>query len=432
MMKKVLICTFHFNIKESIGSIRLRGLAKYLPEYGWDPTILTPRLQSLADANTQYNIIQTQYDDIITIWKNRIGIHNQNTIKAQLGIPVNKNKNDFIDYILKIWEETFAYPDTNIGWLDYAIKAGLGILKKEKYNIILSSSYPPTCHLIAKKLKDKTGIPWIADYRDLWTQNHYLNHFMIRKIFERKLELNTLATADAITTISEPLHDMLRSFHHNKNVYTIMNGFEPEQLNTGSTLVSKLVFTYTGELYRGKRDPEPFFKALSELNKSGEIDIKNVVVKFYGTKDDWLINDIRKYKLENNVTVNGMISREESISEQRKAQILLLITWNHPSESGVYTGKIFDYLAAQRPILSIGPAGGVIEELLKETKAGIHVSDVDSLKLAILKYYQEYKICGQVSYKGDREKIDKYNHRKMAKKFAEVFDSVIVGRINNN
>jgi len=423
-MKKILIITFHFIREETIGSIRLRGLAKYLPKFGWEPTILTPQIECISDTASRYRVVETQYDDITTIWKKRLGFKTQDTVKKQLGKPTYKNKRLLIDYVLKIWEEIFAYPDINIGWYKYAVKAGQKLLAEGEYDAILSSSNPATCHLVAKRLKDKFGTPWVADFRDLWTQNHYYEHCLIRKGLEERLEFTTISAADVLTTVSEPLAITLRGFHREKEVHTTMNGFDPDQKNPGEKVSGKFTIVYTGELYQGKRDPEPLFQAVSQLLKSGKINLSDIEVDFYGTGDEWLFNDIKKYKLEKVVNVHGPISREESIHEQRKAQVLLLITWNHPSEKGVYTGKLFDYLAAQRPILAVGIPGSVIEKLLDETQAGVYVSNTEELKQAILSYYQEYKSTGKVSYKGKPSEIEKYSHREMARKFAEILDSI--------
>lgn len=421
-MKNVLIITYHFNKKETIGSIRMRGIAKYLPEYGWNPTILTPQLES--EPECRYNIIETNYDDITTIWKKRLGFKTQDTVKMQLGKPTYKNKKSFIDYVLKIWDEIFAYPDTNIGWYKHAVKSGEKLLKEGKYNAILSSSNPATCHLVANKLKTLFGIPWVADFRDLWSQNHYSEHFTLRKILEKRLETTTISAADILTTVSQPLAIKLRENHRKKQVNTIMNGFDPEFKNPGTKTTEKFTIVYTGALYQGKRDPEPLFQATSELINSGKISSSDIEILFFGTDDDWLFNDIRKYNLEKVIKVCGPISREESILQQRKAQVLLLLTWNHPAEKGVYTGKLFDYLAAQRPILAIGIPGSVIEELFKSTKVGTYVSCVEELKIAILSYYQEYKLTGKVAYKGNLTEIDKYSHREMARQFAKVLESI--------
>ncbi len=424
-MKKVLIMTFHFIKKETIGSIRLRGVAKYLPDFGWEPIILTPQSGSISNTESYCKVIETQYDDIATIWKARLGFKTQSTVKKQLGKPTCKNNKLFIDYILKVWEEIFAYPDANIGWYKHAVKAGEKLLAEGKCDAILSSSNPPTCHLVAKKLKDRFGTPWVADFRDLWTQNHYNEHLLLRKVFEKRLEHKTISNADLLATISNPLADTLKQCYRDKKVHTIVNGFDPDLQNPGAGVSDKFMIVYTGVLYQGKRDPEPLFQSISELIKSGKICSNDIEIQFYGTDDEWLFNDIKKYNLGKVIRVHGPISRKESIHEQRKAQVLLLLTWNHPMEKGVYTGKLFDYLAAQRPVLAMGIPGSVIEELLDETQAGVYVSSIEELKNAILSYYQEYKLTGKVSYKGNLVEIEKYSHREMARKFAEVLDSII-------
>lgn len=424
-MKKVLIITFRF-IKKTIGSIRLRGMAKYLPEFGWEPTILTPRVEDISNIESQYKVIETQYDDIITKWKQMLGFNAQDTVKKQFGKPIYKSKKLLLDYILKVWEEIFAYPDSRIGWHNYAVKAGEKLLGEGKYDAILSSSKPETCHLVAKKLKDRFDVPWVADFRDLWTQNHYNDHLLLRRLFEKRLECFTISDADVLTTVSNPLADTLKQFYRDKKVHTIVNGFDPDQLNLGVNVSDKFTIVYTGVLYQGKRDPEPLFQSISELIKSGKICSNDIEIQFYGTDDEWLFNDIKKYNLEKVIRVHGPISREESIHEQRKAQVLLLLTWNHPTEKGVYTGKLFDYLAAQRPVLAMGISGSVIEELLDETQAGVYVSSIEELKNAILSYYQEYKLTGKVSYKGNLVEIEKYSHREMARKFAEVLNSITI------
>ena len=262
-MKNVLIITYYFNNKESIGSIRMRGIAKYIPEFGWTPTILTPQVDRTSETEFRYNVIETNYDDITTIWKKRLGFKTQDSVKSQLGIPIYKNKKSMIDYVLKVWEEIFAYPDANIGWYKHAVKAGKRMLAEGKCDAILSSSYPVTCHLVAKELKENFGIPWVADFRDLWTQNHYSEHFMLRKVLEKRLETATISVADVLTTVSEPLAITFREFHQNKQVETILNGFDPEQKNPG-TETSKNLLSYILAYYiKEKEILNRYFKLLA-------------------------------------------------------------------------------------------------------------------------------------------------------------------------
>ncbi|WP_054864894.1 glycosyltransferase [Methanosarcina barkeri] len=138
----------------------------------------------------------------------------------------------------------------------------------KKIDAIISSSSPIISHIIAHDLSEKYNIPWIADLRDLWTQNHYCTHSKIRKVFDKRLELKTLAASDAITTVSSNLASNLRKFHNRKSVYSIPNGYDLEEsINTNISLSNKFTITYTGSLYNGKRDPSKLFNALNELIK---------------------------------------------------------------------------------------------------------------------------------------------------------------------
>ncbi|NQE44520.1 hypothetical protein C5S31_00680, partial [ANME-1 cluster archaeon GoMg2] len=185
-------------------------------------------------------------------------------------------------------------------------------------------------------------------------------------------------------------------------------------------LSDKFSIVYTGNLYRGKRDPEPLLKAIQKLILEGIIEPDEVVIDFYGYDEGWLERDVERYGLQDIVRVHGVIPREEALKKQREAQILLLLTWNDPTERGVYTGKVFEYLAARRPILSMGISGGVVEDLLKETNAGVHTSSQEEIERALKIFHSEFKLKGRVGYCGISTKIERYSQREMARKFADV------------
>lgn len=425
-MKKVLIITYHFSQSSTIAAIRLRGLANYLYEFGWEPTILTAKFPNVSEPRTdmRVRVIETPYEDLLITWKRRLGLKTDKTLKEQFELPTYKDKNTIADFILNCWTEIFAYPDGEKGWYKFAVDASNKLLQEEKFDVIISSSSPVTSHLIAKELKLKYNIPWIADLRDLWTQNHYYRHSTLRKHIERRLEVRTLSAADALTTVSQPLAENLKELHKGKDAYVIPNGFDPAEIVMESHLSDKFRIVYTGYLYKGKRDPELLFKAIQKLIAEGIIEPDEVVIDFYGYEEGWLERDVERYGLQDIVNVHGLIPREEALKKQRKAQILLLLTWNDPMEKGVYTGKVFDYLAARRPILSWGISSGVVEALLKETNAGVHTSSQEELERALKQFHSEFKLKGRVSYCGINAKIERYSQREMARKFAGVLDRI--------
>jgi hypothetical protein len=429
-VRNVLIISYFFNQTSSIAAVRLRGLAKYLPEFGWNPVVLTVKTSTIPGKTER--IFETPFEDRLNLWKKRLGLPLDKTLKEHYNFPTYKEKNTILDKLVNFWEEIFIYPDPTIDWSVSAIKKGDELLSESHIDAIISSINPPTSHIIAKELAQRKKIPWIADFRDLWTQNHYYKFSGIRRFFEKILEVKTVSSANALTTTSLPLSEKLKELHKNKKVYAITNGYDPQQVNMKIPSTKKFSITYTGFVYKGRQDPEPLFRVLKTLIDENMLDPATIEVHFFGYHEGWLTSDIEKYHLENVVQVHGQISREDSIQKQRESQVLLLLTWNDPYEKGIYTGKIFDYLAARRPILAVGLHGTVVTDLLVQTQAGVNVSSDAEIKDHLLKLYREYKENGFVNYSGVPFEIEKYSQREMAKKFAVVLDDICKSRGNLN
>ena len=373
-----------------------------------------------------FRVIQTPYPgDVSYRFKRRLHLQPNRGFQEQVGVPlaIRGGKRSLTSKAVTFTKGIIAYPDEQKAWLPFAVNAGHELLRKEKFDAVLSSSGPVTSHLIAKELKRRTGTPWIADLRDLWTQAHQYPYWRARKWVERRLELKTLTCADALVTVSKPLAKKLEMFHRGKAVFAIPNGFDPDELFS-VPLTKEFTLTYTGQIYQGKQDTEPLFQAIRELITKGMIDPTAIKVRSFGPTRYWLDRDVKEHGLEMIVAQHGVVPREEALAKQRESQVLLLLNWNDPREKGVYSGKVFEYLAARRPILAIGGPNGVVSELLEETGAGVHVKDVAELKESLRNWYKEYQATGQVGYHGKEERIARYSHREMARKFAQVLNEV--------
>ena len=423
-MKKVLIIG-HFWPYRGRGSVRMLGLVKYLPEFGWEPIILTGPLKDRPNPN--FRFIETDYLGFLGSWIKFLGINQKNDIGDQLKVKFDRKPSKskyFLKFFYNLLKEIFAYPDEDKNWKKFALRAAEDLLKKEKIDVMISI-YPETSHLIAKELKIKYKIPWIVDFPDLWSQNYYYPYTFVRKFFDRRLEIKTIKSADALTVVCGFFIEKLKTIHKNKANHVILHGFDPEEINEPvADLTNKFTITYTGQIYIGKQDPLKLFIALRELISDGTINPKDVEVRFYGPKNDWLENKIKNYKLSNIIKQYGAIPRNEVIKKQRRSQVLYFLKWEDEQSKGVYTGKIFEYLAAQRPILATGGSKDVVTDLLIETRAGSEAFDIKNIESCLKRLYGEYKQKGKVSYNGDREAINKYNHREMAKKFADVLDEI--------
>ena len=226
-------------------------------------------------------------------------------------------------------------------------------------------------------------------------------------------------------THSNPLSTKLEHLHPGKCILTEYEGFDPDTINEPpAKLTNRLTITYTGSFANDLREPTHLFISLEKLIKQGLIDPNKIEVRFFGPEEIWIEHDIKKHGLSGVVKQYGRISMKEAQAAQRESQILYNPKWDDPEEPGIYSGKIFEYLAARRPILATGKYVDVVDELLKETQAGKSSLSIDTTIEFLKKWYLEYMNLGYVNYKGNKQIIDKLNHRELARTFAQQLDKL--------
>jgi glycosyltransferase involved in cell wall biosynthesis len=261
--------------------------------------------------------------------------------------------------------------------------------------VIYASAPPATTLLVADDLSRKARIPWVAELRDLWTDNPYYNYAAVRRDFERSWEKGVLGRTAAIVTVSPGWRRRLAD-RHGKPVAVAMNGFvatdfpfaPPADPETSGPL--RIVFT--GHVYAGYRDPSPLFEALQRLRASAN----DVVVEFIGTKDkDGALDALAKqYGLSDHVRVLPPVSYKQALDYQLRADVLLHMQWCDPKEQGTIAGKIFDYLGARRPILGIALEDCVVADLVHERKAGLVTNDPQKIAAQVERWIAEKRAGG--------------------------------------
>lgn len=421
-MRRVLIIADLYH-----ASPRIPSLSKYFPSFNWEPIVLTGHPPEAEDQ--KFRFLQTPFPDSIIEWKKRLGLHPHDGFQRQIGIPLHIRQSDgaISTKLVNLLKGVIAYPDAHKKWRQYALKCANQLLRKEKIDAIISSSSPVTSHLIASELKKKWRIPWIADLRDLWTQNHNYRYGALRRLVEQRLELRTLKAADSVVTVSPLWAEDLRKLHKREIVHSITNGFDPHLLRIRqNNLTSKFSITYTGPIYTGKHNTGEFLNALNELVENKVINRTNIEVRFFGPINENLTKEIKQYQLTDIVTQYGLVPRKLSVEKQRDSQLLLLLYWNDPDVKGWYPLKVFEYLASQRPILVTGGSGNdVVEKLMNQTRAGVYCKNKIEIKKILTKYYLEYKEKGRVSNSNiDVDECNKYNYQKAAKRYTEILDNL--------
>ncbi len=417
-MKKVLII-----IHLPRASPRIEGLARYLPEFGWEPIILTGVTDKYKDLPAR--IIETPYRNALGFLGRVLGVDPEKDARSQIkGRFAVTAKKSPLDFFLALGGEVVNYPCPDKNWGPFALKAAREFLSAEKMDAIISSSPPVIGHLIARELKAEYGIPWVGDIRDLWSQNHNYGYSPLRRALDRRLEIKTLSQADALVAVAEPWAQKLKTLHKGKPVYTITLGFDLSEVNIPpARLTDRFTITFTGSIYTGKQDPAKLFAALGELVSRGIMSPDRIEVRFYGPELSWLDKEAAQYGLNGIVRQYGLMPRSAVLEKQRESQVLLQLGWEGREQVG-YSGKLFEYLAARRPILSTGEARDLTPELFDETKAGVCAVTIEDIKNVLEKMYAEYQRTGEVVYKGEEAKVNKYTNQEMARKMAQILDGI--------
>jgi len=432
--KKVLVVSFYFPPTNKIAAVRLGKLAKYLPRFGWEPFVLTADevkgySRDLPVELDEANICRTPYFSLGSAISYELTGGPRTVYQA---LPKSPLWRKGLYRLIRLMEPVYTLPVLRTlalepgGWSRHALKKGLEIINKEKFDVIFSSYGPSMSHLVASKLHRQTGIPWVAEFRDLWSLNSYVRKIQPFHFFEKELEKRVMKGSSLLVTVSEPAAKKLQALHF-KKVVVIPNGFDEDDYLDNLPLTTKFTITYTGNIYPGKQDPGPLFKTIAELEEKGRISPNDFEVRFFGGGTlTSLLPAIRHYHLERIVKIYGLVPFKESIRKQKESTVLLFLGWNDPREKGFYTAKVFEYLGARRPILSIGPKGDVVDDLLKETGAGVMVSEVDEIKALLSRWMKEFKQSGEIlsHFKPDSAAVYHYTRKQQAAKLAQLLEEV--------
>lgn len=421
--KKVLFITFYFPPVSNMASIRNGKLMKYLSNFGWNPIVLTPECipgysKTLPVEIKTENIIRAPY---LLYDIERDCNQSRNHLLFFLLKKLFKNK-----IIAKIIYRIFRssrVPDRAIFWYSRAFKKGLEIVNTQKIDLIISSSNPPTIHMIGRALHKKTGIPWVAEFQDRWSFCHYEKRSLLLELLEQKLEKMILKNCAALITVSKPWADELRKLHK-KNTYVVHTGYDPSFYASSVKLREKFTITYTGNVV--KEEMLPFLKAIMILKKTGKISQNNMEVRFYG----WLgsLGRLTKYyDISDIVSSHSFVPWVEAVERQRESSILLVLGWSDNSVTGCYTEKIFEYIGTRRPILAITYKNGIIDSLLKECGIGFTSNVEDEIADLITRWMDEFYSKGMISYcyGPQNDVIRTYSSEVQASKLANIFNNLV-------
>jgi len=377
--------TRHFPPGSGGGVQRPLKFASHLPALGIETHVLAPSLPDAAPAGAELEL-PTQ------AWIHRVryvgprGDRPSERLLAKQGLGRLGTQAALLGRRLLV-------PDENVPWSTVALPFAIRLVRREGIDVVLTTSPPPSLHLLGAAVKRTTGAAWVADLRDPLTSHPHRRGYesQLAQLKEKTaggVGRLVASQADAIVAASEAIAGEMRALGPKGKVVTIANGCDFDDFAGLEHHPSdRLRITHAGH-FHGKRDPKPFLRALAE---SG---LEDVVARFAG---DFRAAD-REYAealgLGDRVELLGNLSRRRSLELQRDSEALLLVIPESGGRGrGVVTGKIFEYLAAERPILAAVPPDGAAAQLVRDTGAGVVVppDDVDALQAALLELHRRWR-----------------------------------------
>jgi len=427
--KKVLIITYYWPPAGGPGVQRVLKFIKYLPEFGWDPLVLTvkdgeyPAIDNslMADIPENCQVYESGTIEFFSLFKRLTGRQQKEKIETYI---LNRKQVSGKDKVFRWIRQNLFIPDARVGWVPFAIRKGKQIIKAEQPDLIFSSSPPHSLHLAAKALAKWSKLPWVPDFRDPWTDAFWDKHVgrtRLADYYNRKLERGVVKSATALTTVSPYFRDLLRDKFAHPNFQVIHNGFDWDDFNYEPRSQQQFSIVYTGHIAESQ-NPENLFTALRAL--PAELRSK-VRVDFYGIQDQVVKNSWYRAGLEDMITDHGYVSHSIAVQAMLNADVLLLLIPNE-NATGTITGKVYEYLAAQNYILGIGPPSGVAAQLIEGCGAGKMYAFHDSLESPIIDMIHQWEQYGAKKWHTtDVEKIQVYSRRELSRSLTTLFNSLL-------
>lgn len=434
-LKKVLFVTYYWPPAGGATIARILKFYKYLPEFGWEPVILTVKKGDFPfiDPNLQKEV---RPETEVFATKN-ISMH-------RMMSRMMRNPGDmFVPFAftektpkgwkgrLSRWVKYNAIPDTRFLWKRYAVKKGLQIIREHQIDLIFSSSPPQTNHCIAAKLSRLSGVPCVGDLRDPWTDVYWLKTNPLRwKCIQKrdvKIERRTLNSMQAITTVS-PSWVKLFSAKTQTPVHLVYNGFEPIE-RTSVSQNEQFTITYAGSISI-EQDISTFCKALEIVGQNIDIQ-KDIKIQFIGNYPDFVKEQLQSFSFKNTVSFLPYMPASDVQQYLVSADLLLLFVHLTP-DNGAINYKLYDYLATGKTILGYGPVDGDAADILHQSGSGKMFGYGD--EIASAKFIAEcmlHKKSGNIQVVQNHEFVNQFTRKNQTAVLAGVFNDLMNKNVPN-
>lgn len=438
--KKILIISYYWPPAGGPGVQRWLKFVKYLPDFGWEPTVFIPENPSypIVDETLQKDVPKNLKIIKTKIWEpyqlaEKFGKDNKKFKAGQFDVGENQSWKSKLSIFVR---GNFFIPDARIFWVKPSVEFLEKYLKANHYDVLVTTGPPHSLHLIGLNLKKKLpNLKWIADFRDPWTEISYYKHLKLTKFADKKhrnFEEQVFRNADI--TLATSYTDAENFRKKGANAFCVTNGFDvsdsvielerdreksPSHHHSNSP-IHKFTLSYIGVLEQ-LRNPEILWETLDELIQENEDFRNDFELKFVGRLDDKILQKIENSSLKNHLTNLGYQTHKVALNHMQNSSVLLMTNFPQDSSKGIIPGKIFEYLATGKTILSFGPKDADVEKILNETKTGKHFGydEKESLKQFILETYDRWK-SGNLNQ--NAENIEQFSRKNLTKKLVDLMN----------
>ncbi len=424
-MKHALFIAFHYPPEaSSSGVLRTLKYSRYLEEYGWRVTVISPHVDAYAVTDA--------------------------TLEVQIPASAKVIRTPFLNTkrslsIGGVHSLLLALPDPWIGWLPWAVAAGRRVARDDPFDLVYSTNPHATAHLIARRVARSSGRPWVTDFRDPWYEGpaepallaemrwrQRLDETVERKAHCR-LERGVVGRCSDVVTSTLQLRDMMRARYPEKadRITTILNGYDEADFSAlnssaGGAAGDRLTIVHAGIINDQFRDPRPIFRALRRAAVQGVLDLRRLCLRFIGggafADSDAVRASVAENELNDCVEFVPRIPYEQSLTEIARADLLLLLQASKDT-ADLVPAKLYEYLRAQKPVLAVvfpGSAG----EVLAAVGGGWAVDprEEDALLSALASAFQRWAAGNLGDKCADLASLRRFDRRVLTGDLAAIFD----------
>ena len=446
MSKKVLIISYHYPPDLAIGAIRSEKFVKYLPDFGYEPVVLTVKEKYYDNINSvpsndcdncfiNRSFRFPNFRDIYLVLKNKLPSNFQskdNLVRQNPTVKtIQESAEPFRERLKRYFNSIVVWsPDDKNGWIIPALWRGLCLIRQHNIAAIYTTGPPHSVHIAGLFLKILTGKIWVSDFRDPWRvqDKPVFIRSKLSDIIENYFIKMVVKKSDTVVSVTPEMTDL---FHRNYSkispdkFITIYNGYDSEEFVQYNSIqkYKKVTFAYAGSFYLG-RDPEIFLTAIKNLIDRKQIKEDQIDIHFIGNCRYLYERSIEKMVVEIGlkkiVRFTDIIPRHEALMEMAKSHILLLLAQNQPLQ---IPGKLYEYIGLQRIILGVcGP--GATANILKNYDHAVVVSEdnTEAMEEALLKVTS--MATSKIDHINDTAEpnTQQFERKKLAGELANIFN----------